>query len=464
MGVVHLARQPDLDRLVVLKRMRRDLTADPSMVARFEREARAAAAVQHHHVVAVHDCFVHRGDHWIAQEFVDGIDLAEVLRRAGPLPSEVAARIALGVALGIEEVHSRGIVHRDLKPSNVLIGRGGEVKIADFGIAIERGGPGLTLPGTMLGSVPYMSPEQMMGEQVDHRTDLYSFGILLYEMLCGVPPFRTSEEGAPDTLLERMQRGRFDRPSTHGVSVPWWLTRLIRRCLRPKPSTRIQTFTEVRRRIERRVRATSPTACRRSIAAALVTRGALEPTEQGTVVSPVASAAPARSRRRIVLVAISAAVVASAAAIAWRAGMPGTTDAPRESAREVVAEVDSAPATEDATIPMLPAADGEVATTPDGGVVDGAEAALATAATLAPVPTSAPVPAELRFAVTPWARITVDDDPTFLTPRAAPLTLPPGRHRVVFEHPTLGRSEVVVDLAEGERRMLRRNLRGGGSS
>jgi serine/threonine-protein kinase len=417
-------------------------------------------------VVAVHDCFVHRGDHWIAQEFVDGIDLAGVLRRAGPLPSDVAASIALGVALGLEEVHSRGIVHRDLKPSNVLVGRGGEVKIADFGIAIERGGPGLTRPGTMLGSVPYMSTEQMMGEQVDHRTDLYSFGILLYEMLCGVPPFRESEEGAPDTLLERMQRGRFERPSAHGASVPLWLTRLIRRCLRPKPAARVQTFTEVRRRIERHVRAPSPTACRRSIAAWLVARGALEPTGQTTVVRAAVSAAPARSRSWILVASSSVAVVAAAALLAWWAGMSRTTEPPRESAREVATGREAAIAMEEVTTGTLPAGGGTGSEMPATGVAGLVEVPLATVApaVLPPPPAPAPAPAELRFAVVPWARITIDDGPAFVTPRAAPLELSPGRHRVVFEHPTLGRSEVVVDLAEGERRTLRRDLREGGSS
>lgn len=137
MGVVFLARQPALDRRVVLKKIRRELLTDPTIVRRFQLEARAAAAVHHQNVVAVYDCFSHRGDHYIAQEWVPGVDLDAILESEGTLEPVLAARIALEVARGLEEIHAAGIVHRDLKPANVLIGQAGETKIADFGIALE---------------------------------------------------------------------------------------------------------------------------------------------------------------------------------------------------------------------------------------------------------------------------------------------------------------------------------------
>lgn len=418
MGVLRLARQPELDRLVVLKRMRRRLANDPSMVARFEREARAAAAVQHQNVVAVYDCFRYRGDHYIAQEYVDGIDLSETLEQLGKIDPLIAARIALGVARGLEEIHSRGIVHRDLKPSNVLIGHSGDVKIADFGIAIERSGPGLTRPGTMLGSVPYMSPEQMMGEQVDYRSDLFSFGILLYEMVTGVPPFRESVDGSPDTLLERMQRGRFDSPKKHGVKIPFWMRRLIHRCLRPGAANRPQTATAIRRVLSRQVRAVAPEESRRAIASWLASRGIVRSSDTDTMLrATVVPTTIVHRRQRLRWAWVATAASVSLLTIAMT--LPGRPESP----------------------PAEPAAPAETLLASPVGELS-----------LAPVSLT---PAEVRMVASPWAKVTIDEDLTFHTPRAAPVELAPGPHLVVFEHPEHERHVVDLDLEAGQTLTLR---------
>jgi serine/threonine-protein kinase len=137
MGVVFLARQPSLERRVVLKTLRRDLAEDESWEERFTREAQAAAGVHHPNVVVVYDCFSWRGERFIAQEHVDGKDAASALKQVGRFEPRIVGLVALEVARGLEEIHARGIVHRDLKPANILLGRAGEAKIADFGIALD---------------------------------------------------------------------------------------------------------------------------------------------------------------------------------------------------------------------------------------------------------------------------------------------------------------------------------------
>ncbi|MCA9510620.1 MAG: serine/threonine protein kinase, partial [Myxococcales bacterium] len=189
MGEVLLATQTSLGRAVVLKRILRDLAGEPELAARFEREARAAGALHHGNVVAVYDLFTHRGAQYIALEYVDGVDLASAIALEGALPWRVAATIALEMARGLEAVHARGTLHRDLKPANLLLGRRGEVKITDFGLALDAEASPLTRPGVALGTPSYMAPEQLRCERADARSDVFAFGCVLYEMLTGAPAF-----------------------------------------------------------------------------------------------------------------------------------------------------------------------------------------------------------------------------------------------------------------------------------
>jgi serine/threonine-protein kinase len=443
MGVVYLARQPDLDRPVVVKKMRRGLTVDPSAVERFQREARAAAAVHHQNVVAVYDCFSMRGDHYIAEEYVDGPDLRSVLDEAKRLEPRIAALIGLEIVRGLEEIHARGIVHRDLKPDNILIGTGGETKIADFGIALDGKGYGLTRPGMMMGSIPYFSPEQMLGERMDYRSDLFVFGILLYEMITGVPPFEPSEEGAKDTLLERMQGGRYVPPRRRANRVPRYLARVIRNCLQPKTSRRIGTATAVRRQLERGLGRTSPADCRLQIATWLWERGLIQPAAGKTELRPLAAkrergfgAALHRPLARwlapvvITSVLIGVAVTANALGVFSR---PPQSDPPLAAVR---GDVRSSKAS------IAP-----VRTDP--ATVDGVTAAAAD-----PVAVVAD-PALVRFVAWPWAEVRIEGRDGFVTPRAEPVSLPPGTYQVVFEHPTFGRADYTLELVAGEQRLIR---------
>jgi len=266
MGVVYVGSQPGLGRSVVVKGLRGQAREDNHAVARFQREAQAMATVQHQNVVAVFDAFEWRGEPWIVQEYVDGADLARLLAHQSPLEPRLAALIGLSIVRGLEEIHDRGIVHRDLKPSNVLLGRNGDVKICDFGIALDHHGPGLTRTGFALGTVPYMAPEQMLGENVDFRSDLFAVGILLYEMLCGDVPFPAKDPKDDASLVRRIQSQKYVRPRDRRRAIPRTLARILQECLRAKPRRRPSSTTDLRRALEKHLGHPSPTDVRSEIA------------------------------------------------------------------------------------------------------------------------------------------------------------------------------------------------------
>ncbi len=311
MGVVLLARQGGLDRPVVLKRLRKECSANKELRERFEREAKAASAIHHQNVVAVYDTFVHRNDLYIAQEYVDGIDLRGVLSGAVRVPPRIATCIVLELLRGLEEIHYRGTVHRDLKPANVLLGREGDVKIADFGIALDSSASPLTLPGVVLGSPPYMAPEQILGEPVGPRSDLFAVGVLFYEMLTGLPPYRESEGRDQETFVGRVFQESYEPIRARAPEVPRRLVRIVRACLKPRRKNRYPSALVLREILEHRYDATSPLECRAAIADWLQDTGILEPPESATVVPPVTR--PIRQHRRLIQ---SAAAVLALAALA----------------------------------------------------------------------------------------------------------------------------------------------------
>jgi len=189
MSTVYRARDTRLERDVAIKLLSPVLAEDSSFVERFKREAQAAAALNHRNIVAVHDWGAHEDTYFIAMEFVPGSTLKEVINRRGARPEHEAIHIASEVASALEAAHVRGVVHRDVKPHNILLDPDGNIKVADFGIARAVGASALTDTGTILGSATYASPEQIQRELVDARSDLYSLGAVLFELLAGRPPF-----------------------------------------------------------------------------------------------------------------------------------------------------------------------------------------------------------------------------------------------------------------------------------
>ena len=235
-GVVLKAHDPALGRVVAIKVLAPQLATSAAARVRFAREARAAAAVVHDHVVAIHAVDSWNDLPYLVMPFVAGRSLQERVDRDGPLGVKEVLRIGIQTALGLAAAHDQGLVHRDVKPSNILLENGVErVKLTDFGLARAVDDASLTQSGVVTGTPQYMSPEQARGEAVDHRSDLFSLGSVLYFMCAGHPPFRASSTPA---VLRRVSDER-PRPLREvNADIPDWLAALIDRLHEKEPARR----------------------------------------------------------------------------------------------------------------------------------------------------------------------------------------------------------------------------------
>jgi Tol biopolymer transport system component len=245
MGEVYRARDSRLGREVAVKVLPAEFTADSGKLARFEQEARAASALNHPNIVTIYDIGSSDGRTYVGMELVSGATMRDVLAD-GPLATRRLLLIGAQIAQGLAPAHEAGIVHRDVKPENVMVTRDGRVKILDFGLAklvaprpdmgseLPTAGE-LTQPGTVLGTVGYMSPEQVRGHPLDSRTDIFSLGSMLYEMASGSRPFRGATSAETMTAILR------DDPPALAPAVPQALERIIRRCLEKAPEQRFQS-------------------------------------------------------------------------------------------------------------------------------------------------------------------------------------------------------------------------------
>src|SRR5688572_28467521 len=232
-----------LQRQVAVKVLHPHLAADESFVARFRQEAVAAARLAHPGIVAIYDTCSEGGTEAIVMELVVGQTLRERLDDPTPIDPWQAAGLAAQVAEALDAAHRAGLVHRDIKPANVLLAGDGRVKVADFGIAKAVEEADLTQPGLMVGTAKYVAPEQVEGKAVDARTDIYSLGVVLYEMLCGRPPFEGDGEAA--VALARLQREPL-RPRQVRPSVPRALEDVVCRAMAREPADRYDSAADLR--------------------------------------------------------------------------------------------------------------------------------------------------------------------------------------------------------------------------
>ncbi len=190
MANIFKAIQLSLERPVALKIMHPHLITNEAFVARFEKEAKRAAMLQHENIVAIIDYGCDNGEYYIAMEYIDGTNLSEMLKKQKKMPLEICLHICHQVAEGLKYAHAAGIVHRDIKPANIMLSYDGRVMLTDFGIAKADGDLSITSTGQVIGSPSYMSPEQAAGKSLDHRSDIFSLGIILYEIIAGEKPFK----------------------------------------------------------------------------------------------------------------------------------------------------------------------------------------------------------------------------------------------------------------------------------
>ena len=244
MADVYRAHDQLLDRPVALKVLFPELSVDRSFVERFRREAQAAANLSHPNIVPVFDWGEDGGTYFIVMEFVDGRALSSILRTAGPLHPDRAAEIAADVAGALAYAHRHGVVHRDVKPGNVLITEEGTIKVTDFGIArAVNTEESLTQTGAVMGTATYFSPEQAEGQGVDARSDIYSLGVVLYEMVTGRPPFLGE---TPVSVASKHVREHAPAPREINPGVPPDLEAIILKCLAKSPDHRYATGDDLR--------------------------------------------------------------------------------------------------------------------------------------------------------------------------------------------------------------------------
>jgi serine/threonine-protein kinase len=452
MGMVYKARDRRLDdEIVAIKVLRPDFAQDPSMASRFRSEIKLARKVRHRNVCAIHDYGEDRGLLYISMEYVEGVDLKQVLKKSGALPAEQAYAVAIQVAEGLQAVHDAGIVHRDLKTPNIMRDASGVARLMDFGVAKRVGEGAATVTGHIVGTPEYMSPEQAQGLKVDARSDIYALGIVVYEIFTGQVPFRG--ETPISTILKHIN----DPPPLElppAARLPPELKAVLRRCLAKDPGDRYASAREVgdalreaqhpsRRQVPMATEVLhAPTLPR---AAPPRPRRAMQPWLLAVVIAAAAgvvlmvrgpalvpdTAAPAPSLAAAPPSTVLPATLAPAAAV----GPPPATAAPAIVAPRFSPRPSRPPSPAARTPPAAPSP---------------------AAAIVAPPPSTLAAPVGnglLQVVVKPWGEVVIDGRPVGTTPLDR-VTLAAGGHAVAVRHPLYEPWEGRVTIRPGQTERL----------
>ena len=284
MGAVYKAVHPTLRRMVILKKL--TIKGNATIRERFKREAQILLDMQSPYIVHLFDYFVEGNSHYIVEDFVDGLSLAQVIEKQVSLGTELSLLVFLDACYALKFAHARGIVHRDIKPGNILISRRAEVKLADFGIAasddieeiavtkteriVTKVAGDVTQTGVTLGTPAYMSPEQIMDSRsVDNRADIYSMGVMLYEMLTGSKPFASTISAEN---LEKIKKGKYINPRKIDPSIPVVICRMIRKMLKANPEKRYKSIDSVIKIVKKYLRDYDTHAIRISLAQVILSK------------------------------------------------------------------------------------------------------------------------------------------------------------------------------------------------
>src|SRR5271165_4145186 len=242
MGAVYKAKDREVDRLVALKVIRTELAGDSDILSRFKQELILARKVTHKNVIRIFDLGRAGGVRFITMEYIEGQDLRSLVKKEGKPSPQRCVEIIQQVCLALDAAHAEKVVHRDLKPQNIMLDAQGKVYVMDFGIARSVGSEGLTMTGAVVGTPEYMSPEQVKGDEIDGRADIFTLGIIFYELLTGKMPFRA------ETVQRSMYKRTVERaisPAAEDPSVPAFLSEVVSKCLEIDPAKRYQTANDL---------------------------------------------------------------------------------------------------------------------------------------------------------------------------------------------------------------------------
>ena len=418
-STVYKAIQEPLGRTVAIKALKTTIATSSPFAAHLEREARLLGELSHPNIALLLQFQKTESQMYLVIEYVDGHSLSKLLAKKPKLRPEGAAAIGADIARGLAHAHDRGVVHRDVKPPNVLLSKRGEVKLVDFGIAQKERMPSLDEPleradeSAAFGTPAYMSPEQILGEYVDARSDMFSLGVVLYQMLAGARPFDAEDPSDPNGRRATAQRIRRDPPKplrAREPEVPRALERIVMRLLEKLPADRYASAATVAEQLDDFVLATTSSPPRQLVTRALIEAGLAKPL---AVSAPSfdASAPPQRRGTGPAVAGFSllfGLLVAGGAVIQWNS-------------------------------PERRAAHEHGSGAPSG-------------------------PGFLRVAATPWAEVSIDGVHVDVTPFARSLPLPAGTHYVTLTHPAAAPEKRTVTIVDGETILLdvAMNLRAAG--